>query len=138
MNTDNQTIASIQIKPNGADKVDITVNMPIWSRIGTDGKIYITLALLGGLTTFANKQEEVDDVIREAIKSFFISLDKFGKGFKQELSALGWQLNKNKIKFKISKKRITPKPLSYRLEGKAPAWNEMMKTGQSKSLSVSI
>ncbi len=83
---------------NGMSKA--VINMPVELRKGKDNKIYIKLNLLGDITTFAENESDIDKAIGEAIQSFFIAASFFGKGVKDELEKLGWQIKKNSVRFK--------------------------------------
>lgn len=132
-------LANIDIVKMGENKTRITIDMPIWTRKGNDGKIYISLALLGGINTFATSEEGVEVAVQEATRCFFLSAAKFGKGVKKELAELGWQLKKNKIRYRVSAKSRSPEPpASYGVDTNLPIWREAMKTGKSKSVTVDI
>src|SRR6476660_7774409 len=99
-----EIIAKIDMKRISNNTFDITVTMPIWKHIGSDNKTYITLALLGGIQTCVESDDDIDNAITEALKLFFNASQKYGKGFQHELKVLGWQSKKNHIRFKAPRK----------------------------------
>jgi hypothetical protein len=138
-----ETIAKIQIQPVSPGLANVTMQMPIWKYRGEDGKIYIHLALLGGIRTVADNEEEVDSAVDEAVLSFFQAAHKFGKGAKEELKLLGWQIKKqNQIRYKLAR-GAKPKSALETTDFNVPNTNivsEMMSTGINinKSLSVPV
>lgn len=144
MSLDN-ALAKINIKPAGiVGKSTITVNMPIWIRKSEDGKFYANLALFGGITTYAKNESELDVAICEVLMGFFEFANKHGKGWKEELNALGWQIkNKNVIKFKVKHNdrhavNRNPMPATYDINPAQPMYQSMLKTGTAKTVSFEV
>ncbi len=137
-----EVIANIKVTPTISGQSNIDITMPIWiKKDELNSKFYVNLALLGGITTVVEKESEIDQAIKEAIKGFFLSSVKFGKGFTEELSFLGWQIKSPKsIRYRIPRKdrgKAFVKS-NYNLLNSAPAMKQMMLTGTSKSLSLQV
>lgn len=116
-------IAKIQILKNG-DTIEVSTFMPIWQRKSEDGQIYISIPLLG-IETISNDEDDIDKFIKEALTCFCVIAEKYGKGLKKELEALGWNLEISSINKKINSQLLNVKP-------KTPIYAEMLKTGSSR------
>lgn len=133
-----KSIASIKITPSMAGKSGIHIEMPVWIRKDENNKFYANLALLGGIMTYAESEKDIDIAINEAVTCFFEAAQKFGKGFKEELIALGWQIKKkNGLRYKVKRTKTDRSPISYGLPI-PPAFQEVMQTGISKTLTVLV
>lgn len=97
MNSIHETIGSITIKPLD-NHCEIMVQMPIWTKKDGANKILIDMPLLGNLLTFAEKQEDVDQRVHEAITAFFKALFLTHTNLHDELKSMGWKPKKNVIK----------------------------------------
>lgn len=51
----------------------------------SNNQFYIKLNFLGGIETFTDNEEEIEDAIEEAILGFIEASKKFGKGIYKEL-----------------------------------------------------
>jgi hypothetical protein len=134
-----QIIAKINIKPVENKKIFIEVNMPIWIRKDRNGMIWIKMPLLG-LESFAQDMMDLDFAIKESINIFFKTANKYGKGFTDELTTLGWQKKKgNTLRYKDKKSSfIKNKPESFQLPGDNPIYAELLKTGIQKKVSLRV
>ena len=130
-----KVIANIKLLPSSNGETDIKIEMPIWIRKDEQGKFYANLALLGGIMTYADNEADLDKAINEAIAVFFENADKYGKGLQNELVTLGWQIKKERsLRFKVKRDRAGVSlglPMS-------PAFQEVMQTGVSKTVSVTV
>jgi hypothetical protein len=93
-------IAKITFSTHTDGRSKAHINMPVDIRKGFDDKIYITLNLFGGMQTFAENEDGIDEAINEAIQIFFMASSQIGKGVQEELASLGWQIKKNSVRFK--------------------------------------
>lgn len=82
--------ANIKISRHGDVLNSITLSMPIWSKVESDESIELNIPLFG-IKTFAKDEEDIDSAVEEALKSFCIVAEKFGRGLETELGALGWE-----------------------------------------------
>jgi predicted RNase H-like HicB family nuclease len=130
-----KSIASIKVIPVAGGKSDIHIEMPVWIRKDAGNIFYAEMALLGNIVTYGNSEADLDIAIKESIACFILSAEQHGKGLKDELIALGWQIQKNKMKFKV--KRTDRGAISYNLSDN-PALNSVIKTGVSKSVSLVV
>jgi hypothetical protein len=98
-------IASIKIT-KGKNTTNINIDMPIWTKRDSNGRFYANLALLGGITTFADNEIDLDIAINEAASCFFIAAQKNGKGIFEELKALGWMIKSDSsLRYKVRRDR---------------------------------
>lgn len=141
----NKALAKITITPTADPKIShIHVDTPVWIRKSEDGKLYADIALFGGIKTYGDNEADLDVAINEALTCFFIFAKKHGKGIHAELNFLGWQTkNPRSMKFKVKHKdrqmvTRSPKPATYDINPKQPGYQQMMMTGVSKSVSLSI
>lgn len=133
---DKKNIASIQITRTASGKSNIVVTMPVWFRKDDTGRIYINLALFGSLITYVDSESEIDTAISEVLLGFFQLADE-GKGFRAELSSLGWKIKKNNFKYRLAHNETRPKPMTFGVESKEP-FNQVMHTGVSKKISLQV
>lgn len=133
-----ETIASIKLSPRENGKLDIHISMPIWLRKDdVSGKIYISLALLGGIETVAESEEDIDTALKEAAFSFFFAANKFGKGIMGELELLDWRKkNSASFRFKVPKDRMPSKYSVKNLPGSKFRMTGAEKVSKSLSLNV--
>jgi hypothetical protein len=131
-------IAKIQIKPLPDKKAKIEVDTPYWINKTAD-KTYINLALFGGITTVVQNEEDVDAAITEALTAFFHAANTYGKGIRNELKLLGWELKRNNIRFKSPRtaKRDRLVPTSF-ITPNSKIIQGMINTGSRASVSVNI
>lgn len=125
-----EIIAKFEFIPATNGKTKVNVTMPIWLRKDSSGKVYITLGLLGGMTTIAKDEKDIDNAMKEAIASFIHAAQKFGKGINEELKSLGWQPKKTHLRFK-SKKSFIPRDNNPMLQG-------LMRTGVERNVNLQI
>lgn len=83
--------ANIKITRRAGKLSVISVSMPVWSKISSHDNLLIKLPLLG-IDTIAKDEMDAEKAIEEAIISFCIVADRFGKGVERELEALGWKI----------------------------------------------
>lgn len=81
----------------------ITVTTPVQVRKSPDGKLYATLEAFGGITTYGENEFDLNVAINEAVSGFFKIADKYGKGIKEELKLLGFNINEEVINDDLSK-----------------------------------
>lgn len=87
--------ASIDIVRNGNVLISVSVEMPIWDKLGEDGFMSVNIPLLG-IKTFAKDVEDSDVAVEEAIKSFCLNSEKFGNGVENDLKKIGWEFTSQK------------------------------------------
>lgn len=68
----------------------VSVVMPTWNRIGSDGKIYAKIPFLG-LETYGTDEEDLRVAIEEALECFCIAAEEHGLGLESELQFQGWK-----------------------------------------------
>lgn len=83
--------ANIKITRHGDESITVSVLMPIWIKSEDDGSFLVDIPLLA-MKTFAKDENDVEKAANEAVKSFCIAADKFGKGLEAELAFLKWEL----------------------------------------------
>lgn len=98
----NKQIAKITIQPNKlhSGKIDVSVHMPIWIK-NIDGGKLIQLGLFGGMSTFVDTEDKIDEAVKQMLKSFFKMANQAGKGFQAELKSLGWETKKANMRFRV-------------------------------------
>lgn len=84
------TEANIEINRKDGKLHSISIDMPIWDKIGEDDFMSVNIPLLG-IKTFAKDEDDAQLAIKEAINLFCITNEKFGKGLETELQILGWE-----------------------------------------------
>jgi len=82
--------ANIKIVRHGEELFSIAVIMPFWNRLKEDNTILVDIPLFG-IKTFARNEEDAEVAVDEAVRSFCIAAEKFGKGIEAELASLGWR-----------------------------------------------
>ncbi len=88
----NMTIeANITITKNEENIIFISVRMPIWTKWNEFGSLSVKIPLLG-FETFAKDEKDAAKAVEEAIISFCIMAERFGKGITKELQAIGWRI----------------------------------------------
>lgn len=88
--------AAIRISRTDNHLANVSVIMPIWSKLDpSDGKLYISIPLFG-LKTVATDENDVQDAVQESIKCFCIAAEKHGLGLESELEYVGWEQLANK------------------------------------------
>lgn len=123
----NETI--IDITRSGKSLLSVKALMPIWTRTGSDNRIYITLPLLGGLETFSENKDGVYTATEEAFKCFCIASEELGDGLEQELVKIGWQLSKPDTDWQHSTMNLVSDKLAIR---------SMMNTGTISAIDVNL
>jgi len=83
--------ANIKITREKDKHVSVSVNMPIWNKRTEDGNLKVMIPFLG-IDTIASNEADAESAVGEAICSFCIVSDKFGRGIEKELQELGWTL----------------------------------------------
>ena len=96
--------ANIEIRRVDGVLKSISVVMPVWEKEEEDGIFAVEIPLFS-TKTFAKNENDAEVALREAIQSFCISADRFGKGLENSLKSIGWNLesqndNKSVLVFK--------------------------------------
>lgn len=81
----------------------ISLVMPVW--IKNDGILTIDLPFFK-TKTYARTEAEVDKAIEEAVKSFCIASERFGKGVEKELELLGWEKVDDTLGFNLPQSEV--------------------------------
>ena len=76
------------IRKNGV-LTSVAIAMPIWDKIGNDDLLAIDIPLFG-IKTVAKDTEDAEIAIKESVKLFCLSAEKFGRGLETELKVMGW------------------------------------------------
>lgn len=96
------TEANIKINKNGGKVIFISVAMPICVQRNNFGNLSVQLPLLD-FETIASDGTDAKKAIKEAIVSFCIIAEKFGRGIEKELQELGWENEgEDNLVFKIN------------------------------------
>ncbi|MBV8252951.1 MAG: hypothetical protein JO154_10130 [Chitinophaga sp.] len=85
------TEATIIITKNEGKTTFISVRIPIWTRRNDCGNLSVNIPLLG-FETIAIEENDAEKAVEEAIISFCVIAERFGKGIRRELQALGWRV----------------------------------------------
>lgn len=108
----------LRVKDIGRGMTFVSTNMPIKKEKKDNGFVQITFPLMGELEIFCKEGDDTKKAVIEAISSFLVASDKFGRGVKAELNDLGWVAMRPKFlerhgakktkSFKLSS--VKPKP----------------------------
>jgi hypothetical protein len=131
MDLTKKIIARLELKQVARNLMQVTCDMPVWMKKDENGKIIITLGLLGGIMTWADKDTDIDNAIREAIQIFFERSQLNGNGLNEELKSLGWQVKRNSVRFRVGSKQQFNIPNEPVLAG-------IMQTANEKSISLQL
>src|SRR5215203_6092192 len=74
--------ANIKITREKDKHVSVSVNMPIWNKRTEDGNLKVMIPFLG-IDTIASNEADAESAVGEAICSFCIVSDKFGRGIEK-------------------------------------------------------
>ncbi len=95
--------ANITISREGSKISSLSVAVPVWMKWNDRENLLSIQLPLFGLETVAKNEKDVVNAIEEAIISFCIITEKFGRGAEKELEALGWKtIDDGTIKYDIS------------------------------------
>lgn len=81
--------ANIDIIRKKGILTSVSVAMPIWDKEGNDELLAIDIPLFG-IKTVAKNPMDAEVAIKESVKLFCLSAEKFGKGLENELKVMGW------------------------------------------------
>jgi hypothetical protein len=81
--------ANIDIIRKKGVLTSVSVAMPIWDKEGNDELLAIDIPLFG-IKTVAKDALDAEVAIKESVKLFCLSAEKFGKGLENELKVMGW------------------------------------------------
>lgn len=104
-------IGKVSFTPLGNRKFNTRIDVLVALRIDINGRMYATIPSLGGLSTFADNEADMDKAINEAVIGFFDLCNRDGKIIRAELTALGWHAKSGRtVKMKVPRDRM-PVPL---------------------------
>lgn len=86
------TEANIDIIRKDSVLTSVSISMPIWDKIGNDSLLAIDIPLFG-IKTVAKDSVDAEIAIKESVKLFCLSAEKFGKGLESELKIMGWSID---------------------------------------------
>jgi len=112
--------ANIEINRRDGKLISVTIDMPIWDKLGVDNFISVNLPLFG-IKTFAKDELDADVAVRESITAFCINSEKFGKGLESELKLIGWSFNEQKNDFTS---------MSFEVPNSNSVIDQIMQTGE--------
>jgi hypothetical protein len=103
----NNIIGKVNFTPLGNGKSNIRMDIIVQLRRDVNGRIYATIPALGGLSTFADNDIDMDKAINEAVFSFFDLCKRDGKVIRAELTSLGWNAKSARVvKMKVPRDRM--------------------------------
>ncbi len=76
----------------------ISLVLPVWIKCEDIFSISIPMF---HLKTFAKNESEIQVAVEEAVKSFCIAAEKFGRGLEAELGELGWSKEDSDLSFNL-------------------------------------
>lgn len=83
------TKANVDITRKNGVLTSVSIAMPIWDKIGSDNLLAIDIPLFG-IKTVAKDAMDAEVAIKESVKLFCLSAEKFGRGLETELRVMGW------------------------------------------------
>jgi hypothetical protein len=114
--------AEIKIIRTSSGKITaVSVLMPVWSKQCGEGHLNIKIPLLR-IDTVALDDNDAEKAIEEAIVSFCIVAEKFGRGVEEELIALGWHSMSAEANEPI---------IGYNLPNRNEVLDDIMRTGEN-------
>ena len=63
--------------------------LPAWTKLDTDGKIYISIPILG-IETYASSEADIQVAVEEAFQCFCMASESLSHGLESQLESLSW------------------------------------------------